>query len=52
MATKIIKGVESKQCTGCGRWKPCSEFPNDTSHGPKQCFTHCRCKACHRKGQS
>jgi len=34
MATKLIDGIESKQCTVCKKWKPCSDFPkNAKSHG-------------------
>lgn len=49
MATKIINGIEHKQCTKCKIWKPCIEFPKDSTHGESQCFTHCKCKECHRK---
>jgi len=49
MATKTINGIESKKCGKCGKWKSCSEFSKDASHGAKQCFIHCKCKACHRK---
>jgi len=50
MATEIIDGVESKKCTICKKWKPCSEFPkNAKSHGKSQCYTHCQCKECKGK---
>ena len=51
MATKFINGIEYKKCTECKEWKPCIEFPKDPSHGEKQCFSHCKCKSCHRKNK-
>jgi hypothetical protein len=48
MAVITKSGIEGKVCSTCRKWKRIEDFPRDRTHGPKQGFGHCRCKACHK----
>ena len=45
MAT-LQSGIQGKICSGCGEWKPLSEYFKDRTHGPSQGGRHCRYRRC------
>ena len=49
MALSYQIGIEGKYCSRCEKWKSLDEFYRDRTHGPKQGYRHCRCKACQSK---